>query len=71
MPFASHINVSLNLRLFINEKEEINKVLERINEQVLMLVVGSLIYVMVYTQPNIVHSIGVVSQFLLNPRKKH
>ena len=34
-------------------------------------VVGSLMYVMVCTRPYITHSVGVVSWFLTNLRKKH
>ena len=33
--------------------------------------VGSLIYVMVCTRPDIAHAVGVVSRFLSNPGKKH
>ena len=32
---------------------------------------GSLMYSMVYTHPNIVHPLGVVSVFLSNPIKQH
>ena len=32
--------------------------------------VGSLIYTMVYTKPDIAHVIGVVSKFMSNPRKE-
>jgi len=34
-------------------------------------VVDSLIYVMVYTMPDITHIVGMVSQFLFNPGKEH
>lgn len=33
--------------------------------------VGSLMYAMICTRPNIAHAIGVVSRFLSNPRKAH
>lgn len=33
--------------------------------------VGSLMYVMVCTYPDIAHSLGVVSRFLVNPSKEH
>ena len=33
--------------------------------------VGSLMYAMVCTHPNISHAIGVVSRFLANPGKAH
>ena len=35
------------------------------------LAVGSLMYVMVCTRPNIYHTVGVVSRFLANPGKAH
>ena len=33
--------------------------------------VGSLMYAMVCTRPDIAHSVGVVSRFLSNPGKEH
>ena len=33
--------------------------------------VGSLMYAMVCTRPDITHAIGVVSRFLTNHRKEH
>ena len=35
------------------------------------LVVGSLMYAMVYTPPDITHAVGVVSRFMVKPRKDH
>jgi len=34
-------------------------------------VVGSLMYAMVFTRPDITHAIGLVSRFLSNPGKDH
>ena len=34
-------------------------------------VVGSLMYPMVCTRPNIAHAVGVLSRFMSNPRKDH
>jgi hypothetical protein len=34
-------------------------------------VVGSLMYVMVYTQPDIVHAVELLSRYMLTPRKEH
>ena len=34
-------------------------------------VVGSLMYAMVCTRPDIAHAVGVVSRFLSNPGKEH
>lgn len=33
--------------------------------------IGSLMYVMVCTRPDITHAVGVVSRFISNPRRKH
>ena len=33
--------------------------------------VGSLMYVMVSTRPNIAHGVGVVSRYIANPGKEH
>ena len=33
--------------------------------------VGSLMYAMVITRPNIAQAVGVLSQFMENPRKSH
>ena len=33
--------------------------------------VGSLMYAMVCTRPNIAHAVGVVSRFMVNPGKDH
>ena len=34
-------------------------------------VVGSLMYAIVCTRPNIAHAVGVVSRFMVNPGKDH
>ena len=34
-------------------------------------VIGSLMYVMVCTRPDIAHAVGVVSKFIIKPRKQH
>ena len=33
--------------------------------------VGSLMYAMVCTRPDIAHALGVVSRYMANPRKEH
>ena len=33
--------------------------------------VGSLMYAIVYTRPDIAHAVGVVSKFMVNPGKDH
>jgi hypothetical protein len=34
-------------------------------------IVGNLMYVMVFTRPNIAHAMGVVSRYMKNPGKEH
>ena len=34
-------------------------------------IVGSLMYAMVCTRPDIAHAVGVVSRYMNNPRKEH
>ena len=34
-------------------------------------IVGTLMYAMVWTRPDIVHAVGVVSRYMDNPRKEH
>lgn len=33
--------------------------------------IGSLMYAMVYTRPDIAHAVGIVSRFLSNPSREH
>jgi hypothetical protein len=37
----------------------------------MLMQVGSLMYVMVSTRPNISHAVGVVSRYMENPGKEH
>ena len=64
-PFGSHLKLSSKQSPSSEkEKEEMQKV-------PYASVVGSLMYVMVCTRPNIARAIGVVSRFLSNTRKEH
>jgi hypothetical protein len=36
-----------------------------------VLAIGSLMYAMVCTRPNIAHAMGALSRFMLNPGKQH
>ena len=64
-PLAGHFKVSFE-HCPTSEKEK--RKMKRVSYT---LVVGSLMYVMVCTRPNIAHAIGVVSQFLSNLGKEH
>ncbi|KAF5945758.1 hypothetical protein HYC85_015986 [Camellia sinensis] len=64
-PLASHFKLSSNqCPTSEKDKEEMQKV-------PYASVVGSLMYAMVCTRPNIAHIVGVVSRFLSNPGKEH
>ena len=64
-PLASHFKLSSKHNPSIDkEKEDMRIVLYA-------LVVGSLIYVMVCTRPDIAYAVGVVSRFLSNPGILH
>ena len=62
---ASHFKLSVDLcPCNDKEKEEMSKV-------PYASAIGSLMYAMVCTCPDIAHSVGVVSRFLANPGKQH
>ena len=64
-PLASHFKLSNRHNLSTDkEKENMRRVLYA-------SVVGSLMYVMVCTRPNIAYAIGVVSHFVSNPGRLH
>ena len=64
-PLANHFRLSSKQSPSIDEeKEEMDKV-------PYASAIGSLMYAMVCTRPDIAHSVGVVSRFLSNPGKKH
>ena len=64
-PLASHFKLSSRHSPSIDkEKEDMRRVLYAST-------VGSLMYVMVCTRPNIAYAVAVVSHFLSNPRRLH
>lgn len=64
-PLAAHFKLSVDLcPCDDKEKEEMSKI-------PYASAVGSLMYAMVCTRPDIAHSVGVVSRFLANPGKQH
>ena len=64
-PFGGHFKLSK--RLFPSTEEE-NKKMDTIPY---LLAVGSLMYAMVCTKPDITHAVGIVSRFLENHSKEH
>ena len=65
IPLASHMKLSKKMCPIAREiKENISKV-------PYSSVVGSLMYAMVCTRPNIAHAVRVVNRFLRNPEKEH
>ena len=64
-PLGSHLKLSSkHSPSSEKEKEEMRKV-------PYASAVGSLMYAMVCTRPNIAHVVGVVSRFLSNPSREH
>ena len=64
LPFANRIKLSKGQSP--NTVEEC----EHMTSVPYAFTVGSLMYVMVCTRPNITHAIGVVSKYMTNPRKE-
>ena len=64
-PFASHLKLSLE-QCPKSEKEKLEMMKVPYSSAV-----GSLMYAMVCTRPDIAHAVGVVSRFLSNPGKDH
>ena len=64
-PLGSHLKLS-SKHSPSSEKEK-----EEMRKMPYASVVGSLMYVMVCTKPDIAHAVGVVNKFLSNPGKEH
>ena len=64
-PLAGHFKLS-SKQCPTSEKEK-----EEISRVPYSSAVGSLMYAMVCTRPDIAHAVGVVSRFLSNPGKEH
>ena len=64
-PLASHFHLSKDQSL---ETEEEREFMAKVPYA---LAIGSLMYTMVYTRPNIGYAVGVVSKFMSNPSKAH
>ena len=64
-PLATHFKISSN-QCFSNEEDK-----RKMMKISYSLAVGSLMYLMVCTRPDMAHAIGVVSLFLSNPGKEH
>ena len=65
IPLAGHFKLSIK-QCPINEKDK-----KDIKKILYASTVGSLMYVIVCTRPDITHTIGVVSRYLSNPGKEH
>jgi hypothetical protein len=64
-PFGGHFKLSKKSCPSLNkEKENMTSILYSST-------VGSLMYAMVCTQPDIAYAIGVFSRFMVNPGKEH
>ena len=64
-PLASHFKLSKDMCLETHEE------IDYMSRIPYSAAVGSLIYAMVCTRPNIAHAVGVVSMYMNNPGKEH
>jgi len=64
-PFANHFKLSKEM--WPGTQED----MDYMSKVPYASVVGSLIYAMVCTRPDIAHTVGVVSRYMKNPRKEH
>ena len=64
-PFASHFKLSKEI--FPKTQEE----MDYMSKFPYASAVGSLMYAMVCTRPDIAHAVGVVSRYMKNPGKEH
>ena len=64
-PLAGHLKLS-SKQCPTSEKD-----MKKMSKVPYAFVVGSLMYAMVCTRPDIAHAVGVVSRFLTNPGKEH
>ncbi|GJR57192.1 hypothetical protein Tco_1499354, partial [Tanacetum coccineum] len=60
-----------NFKLTDKDCPSSKKNIEKMDRVPYASAVGSLMYVMVCTRPDLAHAVGVVSRFLSNPGKKH
>lgn len=60
-----------HLRLSKEQSPKSNEVQECTKNVPYASIVGSLIYVMMCTRPNITHTVGVMSRFMSNLREEH
>jgi hypothetical protein len=65
IPLASHFKISSSLCPSTDEENDYMSRVSYAN------VVGSLMYVMVSTRPDISHAVGVVNRYMENPGKEH
>ena len=64
-PLATHFKLSKEMCPKTQED------IEYISKVLYQLAVGSLMYAMVCTRPDIAHVVGVVSRYMSNPGKQH
>ena len=64
-------SLGIHLKLSSKQSPSSEKEKEKIRKVPYASAVGSLMYAMVCTRPNIAHVVGVVNSFLSNPRKEH
>ena len=60
-----------HFRLCKDQSSKTDKEIEHMSKVPYALIIGSLMYAMVCTSPNITHAVGVVSRYMSNPSKTH
>ncbi|GKB70666.1 retrovirus-related pol polyprotein from transposon TNT 1-94, partial [Tanacetum coccineum] len=63
--------LTTNFKLTDKDCPSSKKIIEKMDRVPYASAIGSLMYVMVCTRPDLAHAVGVVSRFLSNPGKKH
>jgi hypothetical protein len=65
------VPILIGVKLYIDQCPKTHEEVEDMPHVLYASAVGSLMYVMVYTRPNIAHAVGVLSRYMSKPRKEH
>jgi hypothetical protein len=65
------VSIPVRERLTVEQCPKTQEEIENMARVPYASVLGSLMYVMVYTRPDIVHAVGVLSRYMSTPGKEH
>jgi hypothetical protein len=65
------VPIPVGVKLFVDHCPKTREEEEDMSYVPYVSVVGSLMYAMVYTRPDIAHVVGVLSRYMSKPRKEH